>query len=503
MKKSNSILQAAVVGALLAMAVGAQAGNLATTTYTFATENFGATQAATVAVTPAAVSYAVSNAGGVTLAIGQTTTLYFRLSGSHVFAAAPVAGDFAGAFTTALGAPTAIAIGAAPNDNTIAVTYTNTTLAAVNLPVNSTEVWTPAAGAVTATSSTLATAGGTIAITGSLSGLAVNTAAAALPADQDPVSAPAVIATSAAAITGAVTSAAAFAIPETARIDLAAVPSASAFANKVNGAAATLVNLGRYVFTNNATVTPTTLAGAPYALGGAAAAAGAVFAGTSVTVSPNGGSFPVGATFALNSALNCAAGTATSAASAAVTAATAATAVVVPATAGNAVPATATPYYVCMTADGVNAIAPVAPTAAVSLTKTVGTDAANTIAATPLYALQYNGSLRDVRSYIPAAAVGYQSFIRVINTGAQTAPITGQFVYADGTLGTAATLIGSLPAAGAVTLTATEVEAALGAPTGGATARPRLRVTGPTTGLNVQSFMSSPAGVFSDMTGAQ
>ena len=36
-----------------------------------------------------------------------------------------------------------------------------------------------------------------------------------------------------------------------------------------------------------------------------------------------------------------------------------------------------------------------------------------------------------------------------------------------------------------------------------AAARPRLRVTAPTSSLQVQSFMSSPSGVFTDMSGGQ
>lgn len=517
MKKSNLILQAAIASALLAMTVGAQAGNLATTTRTFAAENFGATQAATVALTPAAISYAVSSPGGVTVAVGQTTTIYFRLSGTHTFTVAPAAIAFTGAIPTALGIPV-VTWAAGATAGTVAVTFTNTTLAAVNLPVNFTLIYTPAVNAITATTATLAAVGGVVSVTGSMSGLVANNAAVTLPADQDAVSLPANIAVSAAAVTGAVRSSAAFALPgevaESKKIDLGAVNGVStAFAGAPSNTVPTsVVNLGSYAFTNNATVIPTTLAGVNYALGVANAGAGAIFAGTTATIAPGAAqSFPIGAQFAIYT--NPACTTLASALSAAITTTTAATAVAIPATGANAVPGTDVQQYVCMTVPVVApfaTIAPVAPTLAVALKKTVATDAANNIVATAVYPLVYNGSQVDVRNYVPAAAVGYATTVRVINTGAVSAPISVALIDdATGVVSVAGVVgmtikgvaVTTLPAGAQVNLTQAQIEAVTGPIA--VTSRPRIRITAPTTGLQVQSFLSQPTNTIVDMTGAQ
>jgi hypothetical protein len=168
------------------------------------------------------------------------------------------------------------------------------------------------------------------------------------------------------------------------------------------------------------------------------------------------------------------------------------------------IPTTATPNYICLTAPAtVGAIPLTTPTASFTFTKTVATDAADTAAGT-LYGLANNGQTVDVRSYIPAVTSGYTSFVRVINTGAVSAAVTGQWLYQDGTTSTGAALT-TLAAGGSVTLTSAQVETALGVPTasiGGN--RPRLRLTGPTNGLQAQSFILSNAnGNFSDATGAQ
>lgn len=120
------------------------------------------------------------------------------------------------------------------------------------------------------------------------------------------------------------------------------------------------------------------------------------------------------------------------------------------------------------------------------------------------YALTTNGQTKIVRSYIPAAAVGYTSFVRVINTGAVDAPVTGQFVNEDGSTPSAAgVIIATLKAGGSKTLTSSEIETAMGVAPAGAT-RPRLRLTAATNGLEAQSFFLTNAnGNFSDATGAQ
>ena len=64
MKSHNKFLASAIAVAIGTLASSAFAGNMSTTTRYLATEVFGPTQAATVALTPTAVSYSISSAGG-------------------------------------------------------------------------------------------------------------------------------------------------------------------------------------------------------------------------------------------------------------------------------------------------------------------------------------------------------------------------------------------------------------------------------------------------------
>jgi hypothetical protein len=161
-------------------------------------------------------------------------------------------------------------------------------------------------------------------------------------------------------------------------------------------------------------------------------------------------------------------------------------------------------WDICMTVNGTTAIANGTPALTATLGAAAAQDSVDTLASTPLLALTSNGQTVDVRSYIPAATVGYTSYVRVINTGTLAAPVTGQWVYENGTVGTAATLIASHPAAASVTLSSTQIENALGAPANIGNNRPRLRLTAPTNGLQAQSFFLTNAnGNFSDATGAQ
>lgn len=520
MKSHNKFLASAIAVAIGTLASSAFAGNMSTTTRYLATENFGPTQAATVTLTPAAVSYSISSAGGVTVTSGQTITLYLRLSGTHTFTAAPAAASFSKLAIGASGAPVTptVTLGTDANANTVAVTYT--AAASTNLPANTAIVWTPAGGAITAVSAELATAGGNITISGSLDGNAVNTAAATLPSSQDPVAAPVTIATSAQAITGAVQSSGEFtaraaALPATIaivregkQIDLgAATGVATAFATPAgfvsNTGGVLTVNLGSYTFTNNASVVPTTLSGAPYQLPAASTALAApagLFGNTTVTITPDTGkTFPIGATFALFRDANCTTGNGT--ASGAVTALTASAPVNL--TAANTYN-TGLPSYVCMTVPGTlaGAISPITPTIAVSLAKTTGTDAANTIAATPGYALVNNGRQIDVTNYVPAAVEGWTQYLRVVNTGALTADVSAAVIdESTGLAGPSSVVISGLKAGATVNLTSADVEAKVGALAAGA--RPRIRITAPTTGMNVMNMLFTPNGSFTNNSAQQ
>ena len=70
-----------------------------------------------------------------------------------------------------------------------------------------------------------------------------------------------------------------------------------------------------------------------------------------------------------------------------------------------------------------------------------------------------------------------------------------------GVAGTAAVLVPALASGGAATLNATEIEAALG--TMADTARPRIRITAPTNGMDVQTYVFNPNGNFSIIHGSE
>jgi len=115
-----------------------------------------------------------------------------------------------------------------------------------------------------------------------------------------------------------------------------------------------------------------------------------------------------------------------------------------------------------------------------------------------------SGTSVDVRTYVPAADAGsgYTSYLRVINTGITATTVTAALVDGiTGAAGSAGTLIASLPAGGASTLTSSQVEAALGT-TIVSGSRPRIRITGSTV-LEVQSFLTQPGGAFTEVSGGQ
>ena len=111
----------------------------------------------------------------------------------------------------------------------------------------------------------------------------------------------------------------------------------------------------------------------------------------------------------------------------------------------------------------------------------------------------------DVRTYVPSAvsSSGYTSFLRVINTGTVDTPISIATVDgASGAVGLQGQLTANLPAGGAATFAAAQVEAALGPVAAGL--RPRIRVfaaTGAT--IEAQSFLLQPGGAFNEVSGAQ
>jgi len=109
-----------------------------------------------------------------------------------------------------------------------------------------------------------------------------------------------------------------------------------------------------------------------------------------------------------------------------------------------------------------------------------------------------------VPTYVPAAAAagGYTSYLRVINTGATATPVLVALVDgATGVRGNAASLMAALPAGAARTFSSSEIEAAIGSAIA-PESRPRLLVSGNTV-LEVQSFLTQPGGAFTEVSGGQ
>ena len=503
MKKRNVILHTAIASALLTMAGVSSAGTLATTFKTYASEVFGAGSAAT-AITPTPITYQF----GVPVAANQVVSFYVKLSGGAKFVAGKVApGDLTclDAASTAITATT----GAPSTDGTYAVFSVNTGASGLN--TNSTCTYIPKGASVDNANVALSASGGVITSTWTNDTAAVSLAAVPTGGTNFDTAGTHVgnIAQSAAAITATYIASSAFPFTpvggaatgaaETKKINVAATPTAALFTVGSNGAATNTVNLGALLFAETAGIQDNG-AGADYSILTKATATGlsAVITGDFSLAEAAAASKGV----FLATDLACTAQIAAPAAGA-VTYNTGKTTATI---SGGTRPTVNVPMYVCMTVKPTNttAITPTAYSATASLAKTAATELATVVASTPLLATALNGSTVDVRSYIPAATVGYTSFVRVINTGSVTAPVTGVWLYENGTVGTSGTLIASLTAGGSTTLSSAQVEAALGAPTVIGGNRPRLRVAAATNALQAQSFFLTNAnGNFSDVTGAQ
>ncbi len=494
MKKSNVILRNAVAGALFAMAGGAQAGTLTGGTV-FATEIAGPTATSALAIQPGAIAYTFNTPGGIVINPGGAIYVYQRLS-SGLFAAAPASTSYA--LSAGITGIAATAVALSTDSTTVRITLTNTTAGTSadnqTIGVGGTLTWTPAAGAINNVHTTLATVGGAVNMQASVSSTSSSpNTGTALPADLDNgLSNTLAVATAAEAITGAVAASSIFTPIETQRIDLtAATGPGSRFtapgAGLSNANSPVLVNLGSVTFTNAAGTQAINDGTTDYTIAGRGTAN--TLAGT-VT-----GSFKTGATMILATDAACTTGIvagSTGTLNAGLTTFT---------FTGGTLPTTAVPVYICLGAPATAGSMPeTTPTASFTFTKTTTTDKADSAAGT-LYALAFNGSQVDVRNYVPAAATGYATFLRVMNTGSVSAAVSAAVI--DDTTGTAgaAGVLGTLAAGASRNFTQAEVEAAAG--TVAATSRPRIRITAPTNGLQVQSFLAQPNGTIVDMTGAQ
>ena len=478
----------AIMAAALLAAFGANAGTLAGGTQNFAAEAFKGTTAtdANTAITVGAVTYTVSTTSGIVVNSGGTLSYYLRLA-SGTFTAAPGFGEFAtsiAGFT--VGTPVLSA-----DKTTVMVPLTATT--DVNIGLGSTVTFTPTTP-TTPTTTTIAgvktalgAVGGTVSATGvlALGATTAPDATVALPASIDGAAPTAVIAKSVQAITGVVSN-----LPtNTDKIDLNAVPSASAYTP-----AAAAAKLGSVTFTNVPAValdgtTAFTIAAANAALT------------VPVMVTPAASqSFPVGAVLSADLGATCAAAIAPVAAFTSTTASAAAT-IAVPI----ASVTSGTPLFVCLSAPSpTNVATPLSPTITATLANSVVATAAQTQVTGAGYALGYNGTQIDVSNYLPivlATTSGFEQYLRIANTGSREAAVSVALIDQDtGVVGASAPVVTLKPGA-SKTIRGSDIEAALGV-TLAAEARPRLRVTAPTTGLTVQNMLMTSGG-FTNNSSAQ
>lgn len=488
MKKSNVILQAAIASALLTMTGSAfAAATLSATGVTYATEQFSGTAAKTAVVLPGTI---VVGAGTVIPANSNVTVAIALTNG--LWATIPNA-LFATSNTSQAGTMSA-------TSSTFLIPLTLG--AASSIGVGSTILTIPAASA-TFTVTSLAAAGSPISATATVYLGTVTSANLATSTIYDAASTASTLATSAA---GSTLSAAAN--TSTARIDLTATTPSTVFTNVAITAtetgSPTTYKLGRlYILDNgtkvadNGASTYSTTASAGYVTATIAAPSG-FFAGLGTT-----GTITLRDASGLNA---CAAATASATSALYTVAASAAAATSVTVAAAGFSGGTAGSGYpidVCYTISGTNVQTSGTPTIAVTkqdaATATRGTD---TLAATNLQALATNGQQYDVRNYVPAGATGYLTFVRVINTGSLSAPISIALIDpTTGVVGPTCSL-GTLAGGAATNFTPTQIEASTCLGTISSTSRPRLRITAPTNGMNVQTFLAEPNAIV-DMTGGQ
>lgn len=496
MKKSNVVLQAAVASAFLGLAGGVQAGALSMAgNANFASQAFGPTATATTAIQPTAIAYTFNTPGGIVVNNGGSVYLFQRLTGG-TFAATPLAAQYAlsaGITGIVVASPTL-----STDNTTVRIQLNNTSGANVTIGIGGSVTWTPIAGAVSGVNTTLATVGGAVtmqASIGSVAGSSVpNTGTATLADLDNGLSAAQTIASSVSAITATVAASSSFAtVAETQRVDLTATSPGSRFttpaATLSNASNANVVNLGSITFTN-VTGTQADLSGnSDYTL---ATKAAANSLGGTVT-----GTFKTGSTLQLSETRQCdlAVASGTTTLNTALTTFT---------SSGYVMPLTGVPYYVCLTVPSTTGAIPLGtPTASFTFTKVVSTDATTT-AAGSLYTLANNGSIVDVRNWVPLAATGWSTVLRIINTGNVSAEISGAVITeSTGAVGTSVALA-TLAAGAATTVSASALETALGGATVfTSTARPRIRISGPTNGLEVQTYVFNPNGNFSIIHGKE
>lgn len=523
MKKSNVIIQAAIASALFAMVGSAQATTVSTvaTSPIFAKELLqGSTPNATALTIPAAQAIVVTS--NVSIPANSTVYVYVKLNGASIStipsvipAAALTAATIrhsdgtgaaaAGATqtltaldlgtTTGTANPTAVGAGV---DYVVFQVNTNTSVVGVGGELCRIGVAVPlAVNNATALLTAPLTATASVGVGAPTSRFGALPAAAS---SHDATSAATSFATAVQGITLTAT-----ANTNAGKIDLTATPVASQFTTTGTSAAVStiLANLGSLTATNVASVQAD--GATAYTMANMAGATG-----LNATVAAPAGFFAaLGTTgkMELDSSAICAnAGGSNGMTSTAFTTAglaLAATSVAIPST---ALPISTTPYYLCMrlpahTTTSV-ALLEGTPTIAATITHTATTVDSNTsVTATSMFALVKNGSTSYVRNYVPAAVTGFVEIVRISNTGAIAAPVTITMNSESGAQIGSAYTTASLAAGATIRLTQAVIEAGVGG-TLASTDRPRLTVTAPTNGMDVQSIMFSN-GVYTNLSGTE
>lgn len=412
MKKTNVVLQVAVAGALLAMFGSANAQSAITQAAAapkFALEVFKGS----AAVTSVALNTPLTVVSGAAIPANSNVSIVLQLGAGATFdttvGAAAVVGGAVGVtvnYANSGGATLipSVAGTTASNADTVIIGITSNTTA-VGLGGNLATV-----SGLKIHAASLATAG-TITTTSTLYTGALTALPTAGTTALDATSPAVTIATSAQGITLA----AAATTAGTQKIDLAVTPAGSL----LTGGTTTVATLG----TVKATATASALTGT-----GAAYTTASKMLTATVTA-------PAGFFAAMGNTANAAVATPTkawleaNACTAGAGSALAGTPTIVFATSAaasaattltltsTAAPVSGTAYNVCMEIDGKTAMIEGTPTVALSLGAAATQDSAQSLAASGLMALSYNGSLVDVINYVPAAVAGFTNIVRVVNTG--------------------------------------------------------------------------------------
>jgi len=482
MKFQKSIIAFAVATAMMGTAGAAFAGTASSTYNTYAIEALPSL----TAVVPSANAYQT----GILIANGTKFTMFLQLAGGAKWDTAYAKADVAivGASTDAVAIssadPTVMVINFTATANIAsgtvmsfaAASSAKVNLSGVSATGSVTESYAITNGTAAATSG-FPTAGVLDSATGTVASIAEALSGAIVPSNSFPIAK-----TSFIPALGAD-----FGVSEKGMIDVGAATPFTLFTGVTNGASTTVINLGAF-YINNVPGNQLDDAGVDYTVNGVAN--DGVGANTNDVTATMTGSFPKGATFKVvsndNTCLGAAVGTAT------LNAGLDSVAIKLGGAAKSA-----NAYSICMTVDSKTAIPVTTPQ--LTAFKVVDNAAANTsytLPTTGLYPLVQNGSSVRLMNYVPAAiesSMGYTTYVVVNNASALAAPVRATLT--DNTTGSVlgSGVVGTMNAGTSMTLTATQIEAAL-AITVPAAARPVLVLSAavPAGQLKAQIYQQAP-----------